>query len=403
MRDILIPTIAIAGVAVAIGLLAGSHRVLARMAVRNAFRRRSRVLLVTFGLLIGTMIVSSSLSIGDTLEYIFTGDVYDRLDAVDVTVTHEANGQLFDFPESYFFDLRNESVQRGIAFDGMAPALQKEMPVRNGLTGNQAITVMGLEDAYEAGFGDLVDTAGGAVGVAALPPDAVYVNEAAARDLNASVGNRILLFWGNSASEVKNVSVHDIVRDVGKGTYGHLSIVFAPLASAQGWFNATGRIDVIRVSAPGPAVGGELQSAQLASDLRRLVVSNGWNVGVHDAKGDALREAQTIADQATELFLVMGSFAIFAGILLIVNVFVMLAEERKAEMGVSRAVGMKRVHVTLAFLFEGSLYVAMAAAAGALAGVGLGWLMVQIFNTVFPASAGQSFLVFHVEVGSLVL
>ena len=99
----------------------------------------------------------------------------------------------------------------------------------------------------------------------------------------------------------------------------------------------------------------------------------------------------------------MGSFAIFAGILLIVNVFVMLAEERKAEMGVSRAVGMKRLHLTIAFLLEGSLYVALAAAAGALAGVGLGWLMILIFNAVFPGEPGQSALVFHADPGSVVI
>src|SRR2546422_5590294 len=137
MRDFLLPVAAVAVVGVAIGALAASHRVLFRMAVRNALRRRSRVLLVTFGLLVGTMIVSSSLSIGDTLDYIFTGDVYDRLGAVDVLVEHEVNGQLFPFPGSYFFDLRNESDRQGIAYDGMAPALQKIMPVRNNLTGNQ--------------------------------------------------------------------------------------------------------------------------------------------------------------------------------------------------------------------------------------------------------------------------
>jgi len=38
----------------------------------------------------------------------------------------------------------------------------------------------------------------------------------------------------------------------------------------------------------------------------------------------------------------MGAFAILAGVLLIVNIFVMLAEERKPEMGIARAVGFLR-------------------------------------------------------------
>src|SRR5437867_4561260 len=133
MRDVLLPLVAVAVVGLAIAALAASHRVLARMALRSAVRRRSRVVIVTFGLLIGTMIISSSLSIGDTLDYIFTGDVYDRLGAVDVTVQRAVNEQLFPFPESYFLELRNESDRRGIAYDGMAPALQKVMPGRNHL------------------------------------------------------------------------------------------------------------------------------------------------------------------------------------------------------------------------------------------------------------------------------
>jgi len=393
--------LAVAGGAVVLGLLAATHPVLARMAVRNAVRRRSRVLLVTFGLLIGTAIISSSLTVGDTLEHIFTGDVYDHLGAVDVTVINAVNEQLFPFPESYFHDLRDEATRRGAAFDGMAPALQKTMPVRNNLTGNQGITVQGLDDAYEGGFGPLRD-ANGTVALADLPPDTVVVNEGAARDLDAGPGDELTLFWGNTAQEVHYVTVRAVLIDEGKAKWDHLSLVFAPLAEAQRWFNATGTIDMIRVSAPGPVVGGEAGSEPLASELRRIVNAQGWNVEVREPKRDGLLLAQEISDQATQLFLVMGSFAIFAGNLLIVNVFVMLAEERKAEMGVSRAVGLKRVHLTITFLLEGALYVALAAFTGALVGVALGWLMIQIFNVVFPAAVMEP-LVFHAEPASVVL
>ena len=40
------------------------------------------------------------------------------------------------------------------------------------------------------------------------------------------------------------------------------------------------------------------------------------------------------------LFLFIGSFSIIAGILLLVNVFVMLAEERKSQLGMLHAVGL---------------------------------------------------------------
>ena len=45
----------------------------------------------------------------------------------------------------------------------------------------------------------------------------------------------------------------------------------------------------------------------------------------------------------TSMFTAMGSFGVLAGLLLLVNLFVMLAAERKTELGTVRAVGMRRV------------------------------------------------------------
>src|SRR5947208_17120097 len=75
---------------------------LARVAARNIGRRKSRVLIVVAGLLVGTAIISSSLVVGDTLSYIFLEDVYARLDAIDEVVSNTFNGQLFSFSQSNF-------------------------------------------------------------------------------------------------------------------------------------------------------------------------------------------------------------------------------------------------------------------------------------------------------------
>ena len=47
-------------------------------------------------------------------------------------------------------------------------------------------------------------------------------------------------------------------------------------------------------------------------------------------------------DGVHAMFTAMGSFGVFAGLLLLVNLFVMLAAERKTELGMARAVGMRR-------------------------------------------------------------
>src|SRR5213596_1617127 len=138
-------------------IVVGLRPLLARLAARNIGRRKSRVLIVVAGLLVGTAIISSSLVVGDTLSYIFLEDVYARLDAIDELVSNTFNGQLFSFSESNFTQIATDLAASNSPIDGIAPALLKIMPVRNvaGNKGNQQITVMGLGASHEGGFGPL--------------------------------------------------------------------------------------------------------------------------------------------------------------------------------------------------------------------------------------------------------
>jgi putative ABC transport system permease protein len=67
--------------------------------------------------------------------------------------------------------------------------------------------------------------------------------------------------------------------------------------------------------------------------------------------------------------------------MLIFLIFVMLAAERKPEMGISRAVGAERRHLVEMFVFEGLAYDVFAAALGALLGVGVAWTMMAIVGS----------------------
>src|SRR3989449_11658621 len=109
----------------------GLRPLLARLAARNIGRRKSRVLIVVAGLLVGPAIIASSLVVGDTLSYIFLQDVYLRLDAVDELVSNTFNGQLISFSETNFTQIRADLGTAGSPIDGIAPTLLKIMPVRN--------------------------------------------------------------------------------------------------------------------------------------------------------------------------------------------------------------------------------------------------------------------------------
>ncbi len=71
------------------------------------------------------------------------------------------------------------------------------------------------------------------------------------------------------------------------------------------------------------------------------------------------------------IFSSFGILSIFAGVLLIFLIFVMMAAERRSELGIARAVGMRRIHLVQMFVTEGMVY----DLAAALVGLGLGLLV----------------------------
>src|SRR5207249_4650097 len=246
----------------------GFRPLLARLAARNIGRRKSRVLIVVAGLLVGTAIISSSLVVGDTLSYIFLEDVYARLDAIDE----------------------------------------------------------------------------------------LYANERAAADLNATTGQDLTLFYGATNQTIVHATVAGIVRDAGKAAYESRAILFMDLRRAQAAFNESGTINLIRISNRGGVADGVAYSERVTQDLRLSIATRHLLLRVDPVKADDTALAVQVGRDATDLFLVMVAFGILAGFLLFLNIFVMLAEERKPELGVARAVGFLRSDLLTTFALAGTFY-----------------------------------------------
>ena len=73
-----------------------------------------------------------------------------------------------------------------------------------------------------------------------------------------------------------------------------------------------------------------------------------------------MESARQFGNIFTTFFLVLGLFSIAAGVMLIFMIFVMLAAERKPEMGMARAVGAQRGNLVQSFMSEGMAYSVMA-------------------------------------------
>ena len=91
----------------------------------------------------------------------------------------------------------------------------------------------------------------------------------------------------------------------------------------------------------------------------------------------------------TTVFTIFGIFSIFAGVLLIFLIFVMLAAERRSEMGMARAIGMQRGHLMQMFVSEGMIYDLVAAALGIVLGLAISYAMIGFLGGIFNAAAQQ--------------
>jgi len=142
-----------------------------------------------------------------------------------------------------------------------------------------------------------------------------------------------------------------------------------------------GSINSIIITNRGDAIQGAAHTGAVVSSLEPLLEGSG--LAADPVKQDALDEADEAGSTFSTVFLVFAQFSIAAGILLIFLIFVMLAAERKRELGIARAVGTQRGHVILMFAFEGAVYALIAAAVGSLLGVLVGWGMVRIMAEAF--------------------
>ena len=71
----------------AAGLIAWRYPLSFRLGIRNLPRRKSQTLLVIGGLALSTMIITSALGIGDTIDYSTKSDVYTELGGIDIQLS----------------------------------------------------------------------------------------------------------------------------------------------------------------------------------------------------------------------------------------------------------------------------------------------------------------------------
>lgn len=342
-----------------------------RLALRNLLRRRTETILVIVGSSLGTAIVASALLVGATFHASVRDGARTRLGPIDEQVTVARLDDLGAVIAAL-------EAPRLVGTDGVISTVRAPATVTS--VGDDPQTEPGaqvgeLDLGRARNFGGHPVDTGLAHIEGELGSHEAVVGKVLADTLGVTRGGSIVVHAFGRRSEFR---VRDVVEPVGLA--GATDVIVAPgvlndMAAHSEIETFVAPKGVVLVSNDGrvfdSAAGSKAVVAQIRSRLRPR-----FDVEITSAKADLLSQADHRGRAMGQLFTGVGTFSVLAGLLLLVNLFVMMGEERKRELGLARATGLTRWHLARVFTLEGLFYAVLAAFVGCFIGIGIAALVV---------------------------
>ena len=376
-----------------------------RFAVRDVLRRPGEAALVIAGSLLATALITGSFIVGDTLDASIRQQAWDQLGPVDEVVVVSDAKRADEVVRAV--SAADEPLIDGVLSFTSAPAALASRG-SGSVRAESGVQLIELDFEAGRGFGGIPSDTG--ISGQTPGPGRVVLIDDLADAIGASAGDEVTLYLYGSRHSLTVDRVFPQRGLAGFQTTGE--------TGSSNAFVAPGTIETVvdeggipRGALP-PAVqivvsneGGVEEGAEHSARVQESISDALAGVGsprVDPVKSNVLEAADGAGDDLGSTFLTLGMFAIIAGVLLLVNIFVMLAEERKSQLGMLRAVGTRRSDLIGIFLIEGTMYSLAAAVIGAAVGIGVGWAIVTIAAPIF-SSLGDAALDFrfHAELTSI--
>lgn len=379
-----------------------------RLAFRNALRRKNEAMLVVLGSLLGTAIVTSAFAVGDTLNSSIRDEARTRLGPIDeIVLLHRSSGLPAALTKVTAHPLPDTD---GVVAMVTAPVTAATVPrVGSRRLAEPEAFVHEIDFDAARKFGGRIDDTGfGGAGATPAGSDAV-IGRDLADELRLRSGDRLQVYVFD---QIVTLTVRGIVPRVGLAGF-HPGFG----ALAENVFVAPGTLDALAAKAPNGAqapegrvlvsnTGGVFSGVSHTDDVAlelQIRTAGLPGVEVTSEKQGELDFADRQGSSFTQLFGLIGGFTVVAGVLLLINIFVMLAEERKAELGMLRALGLKRNHLVRAFGLEGTMYALTAAVAGSAVGIAVGRVVVAVTEGIFSQGDHKTTLQFDVRPTSVLI
>lgn len=369
--------------------------VLRRLALRNATRRPRETALVILGSLLGTAIMTGSFVVGDTFNASIRRMAYEQLGPVDEIVS--ANGTAAAATlQARLGGLHDPNVDGTLALTSTsASAASTTIPVR------AAPKAQLLETDFTAARNFGGDAHATGISGPTPGPGETVIGSDLARTLKLKPGADVDAFaYGVSVK----LRVQRVLPKLGVAGYwsgdetasNNLFVSPGTIAGIVARSTSTAAVppqSIVLVSNTGGVEAGAKRTAAVNKLLSAKLA--GVAVNVNDRKQAVLDRAERSGQSLSRLYTSLGTFAVLAGILLLVNIFFMLADERKSELGMLRAVGLRRISLVGAFAAEGWCYAVLSAIAGTFVGLGLGRALMAAAAKLFAKPGDDTGIVLH--------
>ncbi len=398
-----------------------SGPIMFKMGVRNIRRRPAQSLLIVSGLMLATTIITAAFSTGDAIDHSVLQTTYNNLQRTDISLHHFQSPDVTAVEPDAAYAHDDIADRLAIAFagdpdiEGFFPFLFEPAPVFNARTklNTPFAIVAGADPDQLRRFGGLRFLDGSAADLADLADDEVYADERTADELDARVGDELVITVRDREVTLRVAGIVREERATGTLEFGggEMPGIAAKLSTVQAAFGREGLVNSVSVALFGGVRGGVERSESAAARLEEFAAVRGntdalglaeGGFVVEQVKAEVVDEAKLAASAFTSIFLVLGLFSIASGVLLIFMIFVMLAAERQREMGITRAIGALRIHLVQAFLAEGLVYALVAGVIGVATGVVFGFLVI-VTGARLAFGEDAAWLSAHITVRTLVV
>ena len=345
----------------------------ARLAWRYLRGRGLRSLLTTLAVALGVMLVFGLNGIVPTIMETFNRSLLSSTGKIDITVTHRL-GQPFS-PVLLDRVGRVEGIAAAAPeAHGKAPLpLRSDVPLADQVA---VVTVVGLDAALAPRVRDFPLASGRPLQLS--DADVAVLSADLAARLGLRVGSELALPSQVGSTRFTVVGLLTTATAPGEET------VYVPLASAQRLFGLGDRVSTISAALTADADRTEVEGAV------RAAVGSEFTVGGLSTNSSLLASLE----MSRYAFTLFGIFALATAGFIILNSFRTVVVERRRDIGMLRAIGLKRRGIVSMFLAESLLQGVL----GTLLGMLLGWGMA---SALFAAMAPVVEQMLHLRMGAV--